>query len=351
MDRNRDGVVTAEEAAAARTLSGLSSSAASQLQAIFGQSAVFTNAITGQTGSITGKQSLTNIELEKVQTLQGQTVSLTELVKRSVAGSETLNEALLNQLSSGINVSGISSMVSGLNNIGTLIARVVSAQEAALAASQAELNRQQALVKAQAQLEATFTAQTRTVAEVNAASQAIFALAGRYGVYLNANAGPVDMSQSAKFGVNNQKLFESQYNQISAPSGADITGFKKAFYADGGTYSQTYGRAAELQNLAADLEARRRAIIDLGGVPSYAVGTDNHPGGPAYVHKDEMLNLPRGSSVSTKAQTRDMLSNDDLRKEVAELRKAMMEVVKNTKRSSDVIRGWDVIGQPPVRVV
>jgi len=113
----------------------------------------------------------------------------------------------------------------------------------------------------------------------------------------------VDLSQSAKFGVSDQGLFEAQYGQIRQRAAATYPASKNTFYQDGGLYSQTYGRAGELRNLAADLEARRQAIIELGGIPSYAVGTDFHPGGLAYVHKDEMINLPRGSTVSTTSQT------------------------------------------------
>jgi len=362
VDRNKDGIVSAEEIAAARTLSGLSSNTAAQLQALTQQSLVFGNAITGQTGSITGTQGLTNDELGKVQDLQGQTVSITELVKRAVAGSETLNEALLNRLSDGITVAGVPSMVSGLNNISNLIARIVSAQEAALAAAEAEANRQQALAKAQAQLESTFTAQQAAIGEVSSASSAIFGLASQFGVYLNAKSGAVDLSQSAKFGVSDQGLFEAQYGQISSTGGSNVSGFKNTFYQDGGLYSQTYGRAGELRNLAADLAARRQAIIDLGGIPSYSVGTDFHPGGLAYVHKDEMINLPRGSSVSTTSQTSKMLDNSAvveelraLREEVARLRSENNQGHQNT--GSEVARGTKPLrevtatGSLPVKVI
>jgi TP901 family phage tail tape measure protein len=362
VDRNKDGIVSAEEIAAARTLSGLSSNTAAQLQALTQQSLVFGNAITGQTGSITGTQGLTNDELGKVQDLQGQTVSITELVKRAVAGSETLNEALLNRLSDGITVAGVPSMVSGLNNISNLMARIVSAQEAALAAAEAEANRQQALTKAQAQLESTFTAQQAAIGEVSSASAAIYGLASQFGVYVNAKSGAVDLSQSAKFGVSDQGLFEAQYGQISSTGGSNVSGFKNTFYQDGGLYSQTYGRAGELRNLAADLAARRQAIIDLGGIPSYSVGTDFHPGGLAYVHKDEMINLPRGSSVSTTSQTSKMLDNSAvveelraLREEVARLRSENNQGHQNT--GSEVARGTKPLrevtatGSLPVKVI
>ena len=102
VDRNKDGIVSAEEIAVARTLSGLSSNTAAQLQALTQQSMVFGHAITGQTGSITGTQNLTNDELGRVQGLQADTVTITELVERAVEGNAGLTSSLLSRLSEGM---------------------------------------------------------------------------------------------------------------------------------------------------------------------------------------------------------------------------------------------------------
>jgi len=47
----------------------------------------------------------------------------------------------------------------------------------------------------------------------------------------------------------------------------------------------------------------------LGGlkIPGFAAGTPYAPGGLAYVHKNELINLPKGSRVNTASQTRAML--------------------------------------------
>jgi len=47
-----------------------------------------------------------------------------------------------------------------------------------------------------------------------------------------------------------------------------------------------------------------------GGIPKYASGTDFHPGGMAIVGEKgaELINLPRGSSVKTASETKDMLA-------------------------------------------
>jgi len=43
-------------------------------------------------------------------------------------------------------------------------------------------------------------------------------------------------------------------------------------------------------------------------VPSYDIGTNNHPGGLAYIHKDELINLPKGTEVFPKDISKQLLS-------------------------------------------
>ena len=350
VDRNKDGVVSAEEIAAARMLSGINQGTLEQVRAMAGQNGVFANAITGQTASVTGSQSLTNAELGKVQDLQGETVSITELVERAVAGNENLTSALLNRMAAGISVSGVPSMVSGLNSIGSLIGRIVSVQEASLAAAEAEAARQAALTNAQRELEATALAQAPAIEQVAAASEAIYALANRYGIFLNAKSGPLDFSNSAQFGVNDQGLFEAKYNQITNPGGKDVRGFKNEFFGEGGLYGQTYGRAAELKALAEQLQAQRQAVIDLGGIPQFARG-GRHFGGLRIVGENgPELEYTGASQIYNARQTRDLLAGAGGDPTHAEdLRRLLLEVVKNTKRTSDIARKHDVDGMPPVR--
>lgn len=44
----------------------------------------------------------------------------------------------------------------------------------------------------------------------------------------------------------------------------------------------------------------------LSSIPSYANGTDYHRGGPAILHENEMVNLPRGTGVSTASEVQEM---------------------------------------------
>lgn len=355
VDRNKDGVITAEEVAAARMLTTISQGTLQQITALANQNAVFGNAITGQTGSITNTQSLTNDQLSDVKNLQGETVSITELVERAVAGNETLTSALLTRMNVGINVSGVSGMVAGLDQLSSLVGRIVAAQEAQLAAAEAEANRQSALREAQAALESSVGTQSQLIEQVNQASGSIIGLAQKYGVYLNAKSGPVQMSQTASFGVNDQGLFEGKYNQISySGSSSKARDFKNEFYGDGGLYSQTYGQAGELRALAETIEARRQEIIDLGGVPAFMDG-GSHMGGYRIVGENgPELEKTGPSQISNAKKTQDILSagtdTSNLEQGLSEIRRALLAVIKHTKRVSDRVDAWDNVGLPDTRV-
>jgi hypothetical protein len=58
---------------------------------------------------------------------------------------------------------------------------------------------------------------------------------------------------------------------------------------------------------AAGIEAV--AGIAKAGISSFATGTRDAPGGLAYVHKDELINLPAHSQVYTKTETKEMMGD------------------------------------------
>lgn len=105
----------------------------------------------------------------------------------------------------------------------------------------------------------------------------------------------------------------SQIAGLNAQLGSAVSGGVPAGMDPG-----DYRRNAAIN--AAKAQSLRSQIRGLGGIPSYDVGTDYHPGGLAYVHKDEMINLPRGSSVSTVSQTNKMLDSADVVTELKALR-------------------------------
>ena len=359
VDRNKDGIITSEEAQAARIISNASSRTAAELFALGQQTLTFANAVTGQTVSVTGTQRLTNNELNKVQSLQGQTVSITELVERAVEGNANLTAALLSRLSNGINVAGVGDMVSGIGSINNLLARLIAAQEASIAAQQAEANKQRAIASAQAQLEATAKAQRTAISQVESAIPEIFSLANKYGVFLNANAGAARLVNDARFNITEQGLLSSQYGQIST-RGGDAAGFKREFVQSGGVFEQTLGRAGELSQLASTLASQRDAIRALGGVPAFAMG-GAHRGGLARVGENDM-ELVAPSRIYNPADTRRMLDNkpivdavkemkEELRKFKDENAQMMINLSSDSRKMLRLEEKREEIGTPTYTVV
>jgi chromosome segregation ATPase len=95
------------------------------------------------------------------------------------------------------------------------------------------------------------------------------------------------------------------------------------------------------------------------GIPSYATGTSNHPGGLAMVGENgpELVSMPSGSSVSTASQTRSMFDNSELVAEVRLLKEMLRvlhteaqvqrtQVAKNTKNIADDVDEALTTGMP-----
>ena len=342
VDRNKDGIITAEESAAAQTLSGLSSGVAAQLQALSSQSAVFGNAITGQTGSITNAQEQTNLELGDVQNLQGETVSLTALVERSVTGNQALTETLLDRLTSGISVSGVSTMVGNLTYSTELLARIVRAQEAQLAAATAEAARQQAMAHAQAKLDA-LNAQAQPFVD------AIAAASNQLAEVQNAlSAAPAQVAYEHVI----QTGRGEGWTQTRFKDNPDIAEWQGQINS---LQSQIY--AAQLQ-----LDPLRSSYASLGAVPQFATG-GRHTGGLRIVGENgPELEYTGPSQIVNSRRTQDLLNNDllvaevrALREEVARLRVENNSGHKNTER--EVTRGTSPLremqgtGSLPVKVI
>lgn len=202
-----------------------------------------------------------------------------------------------------------------------------------------------------------FTAdQSSLVASVNKGIQGIWNLANKYGMYLNAKAGD-GMSNTAQFKVNEKGLFEAVYDQISYIVGANVTGFKNEFYAPGGVFDQTYGKAKELAALAKQVEDMRNKIISLGGIPQFAVGTNFVPDDMlAKVHKGERI-IPAADN-SRLFDALNNSSNDDpelvlevrsLREELSLLRAEARATATNTAKMT---KQWDrATGENDVLVV
>lgn len=64
---------------------------------------------------------------------------------------------------------------------------------------------------------------------------------------------------------------------------------------------------SEYYNKLAQYQQRAKNYNNSSSIPSYDTGTQYHLGGLAMVHKDELVELPRGSKVKTKSQTQQFL--------------------------------------------
>lgn len=72
-------------------------------------------------------------------------------------------------------------------------------------------------------------------------------------------------------------------------------------------YAQMEKRDSEYYNKLAQYQQNRNSINSSSRYPSYDTGTQYHLGGLAMVHKDELVELPRGAKVSTVNQSRDII--------------------------------------------
>jgi hypothetical protein len=108
----------------------------------------------------------------------------------------------------------------------------------------------------------------------------------------------------------------------SAASAASAASVAASFAAYGGSYSAW--SAGEFAKIAAL------------GVPSYASGTDFHPGGLAIVGErgPELLNLPRGSQVTPNGGA----SNDNLTQEIRALREEVRGLRNDTRAGAGHVR-------------
>jgi len=122
-------------------------------------------------------------------------------------------------------------------------------------------------------------------------------------------------------------------------------------------YQQFMG-GRSMADIAADIASSPESM----GIPSYATGTSNHPGGLAMVGErgPELVNMPSGSSVSTAPATRKMFDNSDLIAEVRALRSDMhsiqeenrtlqLQLVRYTRKTADINEQWDGDGLPAER--
>jgi hypothetical protein len=327
-------------------VAGLDSTTALQLQGMSGQTNNFANSITGQTATFGTLSKEQVMGLEKVENETSTVADITDIVARATGNNELLSLAILKQLQvpdAGSNFLS-QTIVSGNTFLAGRLEGVIAAINKQSEAQQAELKRQQDLAAAQAALQIVKEKQSLAAGQVQSASQAIFDLAAFHGVFLNDKTGPAVMSNTAKFGVGEQGLFEAVYNQISSYGGPGPSNFKADFYRAGGLYDQTYGRSGELQGLSKEIERQRQTIRALGGIPAFAAG-GLHSGGMRLVgERGPELEVTGPARYYSAAETSSMMGGGmvdelrGLREEVAMLRAEARATAINTGRTQDIMK-------------
>ena len=131
-----------------------------------------------------------------------------------------------------------------------------------------------------------------------------------------------------------------------------------------GSFYMSFSGDTPAQKMDNAEKKAREAVLNAGLIPSFAGGVRNFAGGLAEIHDGaggEIVNLPSGAQVIPHDLSRRMVdnstasnastSNDDsgVRRDLSELRRVMVEVVKYVKRTSDIERKHDIDGMPPVR--
>jgi hypothetical protein len=178
--------------------------------------------------------------------------------------------------------------------------------------------------------------------QVTEAQAQLNALDSLVSLHIDLNAGVMSVAQaiaSLSAAVLNQKAREDEYYGGSGGYDRQITDLYRdvlgrAPDADGAAYY-----SAMLNSGMSMEELRRKFILNAQpelerGYPSYAVGTDFHPGGLAWVGEQgrELVNLPRGAQVIPHQQSVRMAAGNDNREVVAELRRvnARLESLERT---------------------
>lgn len=201
---------------------------------------------------------------------------------------------------------------------------------------------------------------TETTGDLSTLQQQAYNLARQFGVFINEKAGPVQLANTAKFGVNESTgLFQQAFGQISIESGGNAQGFKNAFYAPGGIFNQIQAEAAQLaaaKNLIdpanQQLAALRAQILELGGIPEFAKG-GIYKGGMALVGEQgpELINFNQGGRVSSNQDTVLMMqkANDELVAEMKEMRKQIAMLITTSQQTAvntgKASRIWDDVTQ------
>jgi hypothetical protein len=336
-----------------RVVAGLDSTTAMQLQGMMHQSSSFSGSINGQTGafgnsingqtiafgnSITGQTATFGalskeqvLGLEKVENETSTVADITDIVARATGNNEMLSLAILRQLQvpdAGSNFLS-QTLVNGNSLLAGRLDGVIAAINKQSEANQAEIKRQQDLVKAQKEIESFFQQFQSLESQNIEAARRLAETPQTIETYLG---------RGGKLGTGRRR-YRTDTNEAYAPALAA---------------AQAASQAAE--SAAKQLEAMRQAIRDLGGVPAFAAG-GMHAGGIRLVGENgPELEVTGPARYYSAAETSRMMSGSSgsrvtmpgvdgmvdelraLRKEVSMLRDEARATAINTGRTQDIMK-------------
>ncbi|MFY1710437.1 hypothetical protein J3366_02995 [Tritonibacter mobilis] len=140
---------------------------------------------------------------------------------------------------------------------------------------------------------------------------------------------------------------------VSYGSGADLAGWKKAFWADGGLEDQIAAYNKRHAKSSKALEQLRAQVRDLGGIPAFARGGAHRGGARIVGERGWEIETTGPSRIHSHAESVAMLDNRPLTKGVEELTRhvvAQGQVVRMlVDRIATHLDGWDEVGLPGER--
>lgn len=220
-------------------------------------------------------------------------------------------------------------------------------------AAAAEQARQEKVLGLQSQLLASVNTQTAAIQTSNNVVSQIKSLERTTGVDIR------DGKKDATLAVNASGKIDYAATHVNYGKGDDLAGFKSAFWSPGGLQSQIGAANGSAVKAQAAINQLRAQITNSGGVPAYAKGTDYHPGGMALVGEEgpEYVDLPRGSSVSTASETRNLMDTDSIVEAIKKLQTTLKTIQEQNRQFglradkanqtvAKLMERWEAIGMP-----
>lgn len=140
---------------------------------------------------------------------------------------------------------------------------------------------------------------------------------------------------------------------VSYGSGADLAGWKKAFWADGGLEDQIAAYNKRHAKSSKALTRLRAQVRELGGIPAFARGGAHRGGARIVGERGWEIETTGPSRIHSHAESVAMLDNRPLTKGVEELTRhvvAQGQVVRMlVDRIATHLDGWDEVGLPGER--